>query len=993
MKRILIPVFAILFALCPLTWAQDDFDLDSLLEDFGDFDEQASAPVVEEAYAEVDVLQDDAGDAFVEETDAFIDDAGDFFAEDTFETLDAAPEAVADDFAAEDPFADFAMDEPVAETDPFADDLFADDFAEAPAPEAAADDFADFGFDDAATTDDFADDAATTDDFADDFAADDFSDDFASEEDFAEPAAAVAAAAPAVGGVVDPAIQEAARAEASREEVRRQAAAAKAAKDMEAGFNALSAGKPAEAERSFTDALTALPDRPQSRSLRENIRWGLAEAQYLQARTALQQMELPTSRKFLESALKNDPAHRGALALEKRLVKLEQDARAVKPPARQSGTVARTQEIENLYAEGRQWFALRDYDRAQVMFERVLLIDPYHKSSIRYIQRIERERAKAAELAQQTRREGMIGDVIKAWNPPLPTYVDIPTDMMGPGPIGIQTPSALLQDKMEELIIPLLEFRQANISDVVNELVKMSVDSDPEGEGVNIILNLGASAGGGASTPAAPAAGGFDDGWGSDWGDTGSDFGSVGSGDLSGGGANNITLNLRRISVYDAIKYITEVAGLKFRIEDRAVIITSLDAPVGSLITRIYPVEPSIIESVIEREESQDRNQDFTGFGVTKVVKPDIQVFFEQAGVPFPAGARCTYKNSRLIVRNTADNLEVFERILAEFNVVPSQIEIEARFIEVSQTDLDELGLQWILNDNWELATKKDGSGGRIQLDSNANGFSQGLRFFGNSTDAGVIPMASAAATGGNSLIGNILSITGVLTNPEMSVVLQAISQHGGSDLLSAPRVTARSEEPAMIQVVQEIIYPTEFTVTQPSVDGDGNVTMGPISEPGSFTTRATGVILSVTPTVGPDGYTIELVLAPEVCELIDWIQYGSVIEIPSEFGAQIWTYNMPQPLFSSRNVTTKISIWDGHTVVMGGLIREELTTIKDKVPILGDIPILGRLFRSEGQYSQKKNLMIFVTARLVDPAGRPVHADLSMPGRGMAADNSAADD
>ena len=72
--------------------------------------------------------------------------------------------------------------------------------------------------------------------------------------------------------------------------------------------------------------------------------------------------------------------------------------------------------------------------------------------------------------------------------------------------------------------------------------------------------------------------------------------------------------------------------------------------------------------------------------------------------------------------------------------------------------------------------------------------------------------------------------------------------------------------------------------------------------------------------------------------------------------------------------MTTSIVIWDGQTVVMGGLIREDLIKTHDKIPILGDIPLIGRLFRSEGEYSKKKNLLIFVTARLVDPAGKTIH-------------------
>ncbi|MGB4048375.1 MAG: hypothetical protein WBL24_09465, partial [Kiritimatiellia bacterium] len=452
--------------------------------------------------------------------------------------------------------------------------------------------------------------------------------------------------------------------------------------------------------------------------------------------------------------------------------------------------------------------------------------------------------------------------------------------------------------------------------------------------------------------------------------------------------------NLRRISLLDAIKYITEVANLKFRIEDSAVMITPVDAPVGQIITRMYPVQPSFMDVIVERDDSSGRegSQEFVSMsGRVNVTKSDVKTFFEKTGVQFPTGASITYNSaiSQLIVANTADNLETFEAILQRINVIPNQVEIEARFIEVDQTDLEELGLQWILNDNYEFATKNDGSGQRLQANANRYGFTQGNRFFNlNTRNMNIEPASAVAQTASQTALGGIMSISSVLTNPEVTVVLQALSQHGGTDLLSAPRVTTRSGVNAQIQVVKEIIYPTEFSVTQPSVNSEGLVTMGPISEPGTFQTRETGVILNVTPTVGPDGYTIDLVMAPEVAELVDWIQYGSAIEIPSEFGLQIWTYNMPQPVFTSRNVTTSIVIWDGQTVVMGGLIREELTTIKDKVPILGDIPLLGWLFRSEGSYSRKKNLLIFVTARLVDPAGRPIHSAsaMAMPGGAIEA-------
>jgi len=78
------------------------------------------------------------------------------------------------------------------------------------------------------------------------------------------------------------------------------------------------------------------------------------------------------------------------------------------------------------------------------------------------------------------------------------------------------------------------------------------------------------------------------------------------------------------------------------------------------------------------------------------------------------------------------------------------------------------------------------------------------------------------------------------------------------------------------------------------------------------------------------------------------------------------------QPVFSSRKVTTKVSIFDNQTVALGGLMREDVQKVQDKIPIIGDIPIAGRLFRSDVDQKVKSNLIIFVTARSVDPYGRP---------------------
>ena len=786
---------------------------------------------------------------------------------------------------------------------------------------------------------------------------------------------------------------------AQQEEVRRQAAEADALKASDAGFAALSQGDYVAAEKSLSDAMAGLPDRPQNAAVRDQIVKGLAEAQYLRAHGMVQKNErLEEARKLVDSALKNDPNHRGAQALNKKLTRLEALNAMPKAPEDQPATIEKAQSIEQMYDEARQWYMLKDYDRASALFEQILKRDPYHKSAMRYLRKIEADKFKLATYERDARVQGMMTEVRRSWSPPVRAAIEMPEEAGPMGGVDSKPASARLQDKMKTIIIPAVEFRQANINDVVNFLVEASLAADPEKEGVNIILNLGQSGGAApapapAAAPEAPAAGGDEWGFGGD--------ALAPEMPMSGGSANvrDITLNLRRISMLDAIKYITEVAGLKYRIEDSAVIITPIDAPIGNIITRMYPVQPSFMDVIVERQAptaEEREGAEFTSMGDrVNITKSDVKDFFEKTGVKFPAGASITYNAtiSQLIVANTADNLETFERILQQLNVVPNQVEIEARFIEVDQGDLEELGLQWILNDNYEFATKNDGSGQRMQVNANNNGLTQGNRFFNyNSGNLNVEPASMITQTANQTMLGGILSASSVLTNPEVTLVLQALSQHGGTDLLSAPRVTTRSGVNAQIQVVKEIIYPTEFDVTQPTMNSDGNVTMSPVVTPGTFETRETGVILNVTPTVGPDGYTIDLVMAPEVAELVDWIQYGSQITVETGIiGAKqqnTYLFNMPMPIFTSRNVTTSIVIWDGQTVVMGGLIREELTTIKDKVPILGDIPVLGWLFRSEGSYSQKKNLLIFVTARLVDPAGRPIHTgdNMALPGAGIDA-------
>ena len=254
----------------------------------------------------------------------------------------------------------------------------------------------------------------------------------------------------------------------------------------------------------------------------------------------------------------------------------------------------------------------------------------------------------------------------------------------------------------------------------------------------------------------------------------------------------------------------------------------------------------------------------------------------------------------------------------------------------------------------------------------------------------------SESGTGASSLAPGIFGLSGVFTDPQFQVVIRALNQKKGIDLLSAPRVTTKSGQRAVIEIVREFRYPTQFqppqipqnfrgdTITDTGLSTGGRASGAfPVTPttPTAFETRNTGVTLEVEPVVGPDGITIDLNLVPQVVEFEGFINYGSPIQTTStnflgQTSTVILTPNViNQPIFSTRKVTTSVSVWDGQTVVLGGLMREDVQKTEDRTPILGDIPIVGRLFRTNVDQHIKRNLVIFVTARLVNPGGQPVNS------------------
>ncbi len=330
----------------------------------------------------------------------------------------------------------------------------------------------------------------------------------------------------------------------------------------------------------------------------------------------------------------------------------------------------------------------------------------------------------------------------------------------------------------------------------------------------------------------------------------------------------------------------------------------------------------------------------------------DVSSFFKQVDFPEKTSIHYLPEFNSLFVHHTMENLLAIEKVLASYqreqrNLMGHQVEIETKFVEVTQSTLSELGFSWYFDSS-------DGGGLEIlndfSLDAGQDLLSSGLRTasqaLGVGTDAGVLAVSKA---------------TGSF---QWDLYISALEQSDDTDVLSAPRVVTLDGETATVQVGEQQFVPRSFVA--PNSDSS------PFIEHQDWEPELFGVTLEVTPEIRDEGL-IDLELHPVVMEWAGTDAYqvtpdnisrtGSLTDTPSLYGEI--------PYVRIRELETYVTVADGSTVGMGGLIYDKLETYRDKVPVLGSIPLLGRLFRSEGEQSVKRNLMIFVTATQVDVDGR----------------------
>ena len=520
--------------------------------------------------------------------------------------------------------------------------------------------------------------------------------------------------------------------------------------------------------------------------------------------------------------------------------------------------------------------------------------------------------------------------------------------------------------KMESIVLPRVNFNGVILSRVIDTLSALSEEYDQEKEGINIVLIDPAN-----KDP-------------------------------------TVNIALRNLALNRVLDFTVESIGYEYDVQDDVVVVRPSAGVIGShLETEFFPISRStIIRLTGIGSGTRSGDASYDPFSPTPTQNSGdyalggeeqaLMNFLQRAGIPFDSvpGSNLALADGQLIVTSTSRHIDKVRNLLRRYSEV-KQVEIETKFIEVQQSDLDELGFDWsVTGSDFRLQSSMRSLSDAFSIGSNGKNIvisrTDPLGDSGPSTADNsrlIVPNLPPSLPNTIELgegTDDFASFTGIIGNVEVSAIIRALSLKQGTDLMSAPRVTVLSGKTAEIVVAQEMRYPESYADIESDVGSTSSTISGgsagitiTTGAPQNFVVRNVGVEMEVTPTVEDDN-SISLLLEPLVTEFEGFVEYGgpsigisggTTVTVPSGFF---------QPIFSVRRVRTEVTVWDGATVVMGGLTREEVKSVEDKVPILGDVPLLGRLFRSKGETTQKRNLLIFVTANLISPGGSPARQQYS---------------
>ena len=456
-----------------------------------------------------------------------------------------------------------------------------------------------------------------------------------------------------------------------------------------------------------------------------------------------------------------------------------------------------------------------------------------------------------------------------------------------------------------------------------------------------------------------------------------------------------VDIDVDDVPLTEILEYLTRNMGVSFYFGESMIWATSAAAvKEHPLETRLYKLKKGVqFHGSDWGEQAKGKGEDLrSDLGLLSrkaTVLSKERIYLEELidqFVPKVEGSVTHFdKNTHtLFVRNTRRNFVDVEMIIESVDVNPVQVFIEARFVEVSTSDLHELGIEWMLDSPFVVnqdTTMENGVATRSARTQVAGGAGVSYAPF-TSDDAGSFALGPQGSFGstraGNPATtgqGLNLDFQGILTDPMFTAVLHALDISGKGRTLSVPRVTTLNNNPAKLRNGEDLRYYEEFEAQAFQLLDDNNkrVTLTALVPKGKPAMEELGITLVAVPSVGADNRTIQLMIQPTISRLEGFLAFqdgGDSSSTSDDTQSNISQVEVKLPIFERREIQTKVMVDSGETVVMGGLIDTVKVDVDHKIPILSDIPLIGKLFTRKDSTEENRNLMVFVTASVISERG-----------------------
>ena len=422
-----------------------------------------------------------------------------------------------------------------------------------------------------------------------------------------------------------------------------------------------------------------------------------------------------------------------------------------------------------------------------------------------------------------------------------------------------------------------------------------------------------------------------------------------------------LSANLDKVKLEEFLRYIGRNYALQFQVgSDLVWVVDSRDTNKLMEETRFYrlrkgfvlPAEfgaPEVNKTTVTAPTGTTvtENQKFSKFvNDDAPVMPSIELAMKQLFT----GSKymIDYERNLVVARGTEEQLQVMEKIIDEFDRPIQQVLIEARFVTISKPAFMQLGVLWETARQPQTANAQDFTG----IINNEN--------FPSATFPGAASPAPALG------IGIQHTFTKVFGANDLSATVSALEQSGESQTLSAPRLTVLNNRPATISDGQVQYYYEQYTVQQNVQQYYTSSSFVPTGKPTKITA---GAELNVLASISGDGKSILLALNPTVNTGVQLVKYATISDF-DQTGKLQSSFDINLPQYRTQEISTRVVVKSGETVVMGGVLERERSTFVESVPVLGDLPVVGPLFRRRTEVDTPRYLLIFVTATIVKDSG-----------------------